>query len=331
MNKEIFKEPELTHKITSAFFGVAVGDALGVPFEFRPRKEMEKNPATDMIGYGTYNQPPGTWSDDSSLTFCLADALRSYGYSLQQIALSFYKWKKENFWTARNEVFDIGRTTGKAISELNDILNSGNLNELKLLKLKATENDNGNGSLMRIMPLLFLIVGKPIEDQFEMVWEVSALTHKHIRAAMACMIYLKMGEFILNGLNKEDAYAATQRSIAELWEIIDFDNNERLHFANIISSDIRKMERADIKNGGYVIDVLESSFHYFLNCKNYQNTVLSVINLGHDTDTSAAIAGGLAGLYYGLENIPERWLKQIARHDDIKNLAKEFAESLKNN
>ena len=119
-----------SNKVTDALLGVAVGDAVGVPFEFRSRDEMQQNPATEMIGHGTYNQPKGTWSDDSSLTFCLAESLIG-GYNLKDISEKFIKWVDEAYWTAHDELFDIGITTSIAISRLKQIVDEGNLDELK--------------------------------------------------------------------------------------------------------------------------------------------------------------------------------------------------------
>jgi len=127
---------------------------------------MQAEPAKGMIGYGTYNQPPGTWSDDSSLTLCLAESLVS-GYDLKDISMKFIKWKNEAYWSARGQVFDIGNTTSKAITRLKAIIESHELEELKLQKYYGNEYDNGNGSLMRIMPLLFYVKSKPIKEQFE--------------------------------------------------------------------------------------------------------------------------------------------------------------------
>lgn len=177
-----------SNKAIDALLGIAVGDALGVPFEFSSREKMKAHPVADMVGYGTYNQPAGTWSDDSSLTFCLAQSLAD-GYDLKDIALKFINWKNENLWTAHGEVFDIGITTATSIGRLERIINNNELNELKILKYSGDEYENGNGSLMRILPLVFYIHGKPIQEQFEIVWEISALTHRHIRAAMSCMIF----------------------------------------------------------------------------------------------------------------------------------------------
>jgi ADP-ribosyl-[dinitrogen reductase] hydrolase len=309
-------------KIKSTLFGVAVGDAVGVPFEFSSREQMELLSATDMIGYGTYNQPSGTWSDDSSLTFCLAEAIITKGIDLSTIALNFYKWKKLAWWSARNQVFDIGITTYNSISKLHCILEtSEDHKELYDLKLSGDEFDNGNGSLMRISPLLFCIKGIPSVKQFEIIWNVSALTHRHIRAAMSCFIYLKLAENILNGLDKESAYFQMRTDVLSLWEEIKFPIEEKQHFRKIIQHDIRVTKIENLKSGGYVIEVLESSIWFLLNKRSYKETVLSIINLGHDTDTSAAITGGLAGLYYGFDGIPEEWINQIARKNDIVDLA----------
>ena len=293
-----------SNKVLDALLGVAIGDAVGVPYEFSSRKAMQANPATEMIGHGTYNQPKGTWSDDSSMTFCLAESLIE-GYDLKDMSERFIKWVDEAYWTAHDQVFDIAITTSIAISRLKEIIEDGNLEELAKQKDYGDERDNGNGSLMRIIPLLFYIKGKPIKEQFDIVWEVSALTHRHIRAAMSCMIYLKLAEKLLEGKNKVNAYAEMRSEIANFWNEIEFIEEERRYFEKLIQHDIRETKIEDLKTGGYVIEVLESSMWFFLNKESYKDTILSIINLGHDTDTSAVIAGGLAGLYYGREGIPE--------------------------
>lgn len=314
-----------SNKATDALLGVAVGDAVGVPFEFSSREEMQKNPAKEMIGHGTYNKPKGTWSDDSSLTFCLAESLIN-GYDLQDISEKFIKWVDNAYWTAHKEVFDIGITTSIAISRLKEIIEESNLDELKRQKHYGNDRDNGNGSLMRIIPLLFYIKGRPNKEQFDIVWDVSALTHRHIRAAMSCMIYLKLAEKLLEGKNKIDAYTEMRSEITNFWNEIDFPEKEKEHFDKVIQKDIRETNIEDLKTGGYVIEVLESSIWFFLNRDSYRDTILSIINLGHDTDTSAAIAGGLAGIYYGQKGIPQIWVSSIARIDDIIELGSKLNE-----
>ena len=179
---------------------------------------------------------------------------------------------------------------------------------------------------MRIIPLLFHVKGKPIKKQFDIVWDVSALTHRHIRAAMSCMIYLKLAEKLLEGKNKIDAYTEMRSEIIDFWNEIEFAEKERTHFDRLIQNDIREARIEDLKTGGYVIEVLESSIWFFLNKNTYKDTVLSIINLGHDTDTSAAIAGGLTGIYYGQKEIPEAWVASIARLNDIMELGNRLNE-----
>ncbi|MCG9879576.1 MAG: ADP-ribosylglycohydrolase family protein, partial [Bacteroidia bacterium] len=146
------------YQIKSALFGLAVGDALGVPVEFESRENLKLKPVTDMIGNGTYNQPAGTWSDDSSLTFCLTEAIIN-GFSLTQIGENFKNWLTLNYWTAHGEVFDVGITTESAIKRL-----------LEGCKPELAggfeETDNGNGSLMRILPLVFYLDNKEIFKRF---------------------------------------------------------------------------------------------------------------------------------------------------------------------
>ncbi len=315
------------NRINDALLGVAVGDALGVPFEFRSSEELRKTPCREMIGYGTHNQAPGTWSDDSSLTFCLADSLIK-GYDLNDMAKKFILWKKLAYWTAHEKVFDIGMTTSKAITELEFHLEKGTISNYLKAKYVADEHTNGNGSLMRIMPLLFHIKGKEIKEQFDIIWDVSALTHGHIRAAMCCLIYLKMGELVLEGSNKLDAYLKTREIIEEFWKEMDYDKYEQFLFQRIIQNDIRYLNYNDLKSGGYVMESLEASIWCFLHYNSFEKSVLAAINLGHDTDTTGAITGGLAGLYYGKEKIPEYWLASLARLEDILQLGEDLNMAL---
>ena len=143
---------------------------------------------------------------------------------------------------------------------------------------------------------------------------------------MSCMIYLKLAEKLLEGKNKNDAYTEMRGEIVDLWSKIEFAEEERVHFERIIQNDIRDTNIDDLKSGGYVIEVLESSIWFFLNENSYKETILSIINLGHDTDTSAAISGGLAGLYYEQKGMPKSWVTSIARLNDIVELGNKLNE-----
>lgn len=318
-----------SNKVIDALLGVSIGDAVGVPFEFKSREEMQRNPAKDIIGYGTHNQLEGTWSDDSSLTFCLAESL-IHGYDLKDISTKFIQWKNEAYWTAHGNVFDIGITTSRAITRIRQLIVNNEASDLKNQRFYGEVQENGNGSLMRIIPLLFYIKGLPIKEQFEIIWEVSALTHRHIRAAMSCLIYLKLAEKILAGREKEIAYSEMRIDILSFWDDMAFAEAEKIHFQKVIQSDIREVSIDELKTGGYVIEVLESSIWFFLKKQSYEETILSIINLGHDTDTSAAITGGLAGLYYGQDGIPPYWKASLSRMEDIIDLGNRLNKSVIN-
>lgn len=135
-----------TNTIKSAFLGLAIGDALGVPVEFKPREYLNEHPVTDFMGFGTHSQMPGTFSDDASMAFCLAESLIQ-GYELDSTAQYFLKWYMEQYWTARSNIFDIGLTTQEVMQKLAD-------GHSPKYSGKYTINSNGNGSLMRSHPAL---------------------------------------------------------------------------------------------------------------------------------------------------------------------------------
>lgn len=315
-NVDYFKE------IKSALFGVAVGDALGVPVEFKSRETLRKNPVTDMIGYGTYNLPPGTWSDDSSLTFCLAEAL-TQDFDLNVIGQNFVKWAHENYWTPHGDVFDIGIATSKAISRLAK-------GEKPELAGGFKENDNGNGSLMRILPLVFYLLDKPINERFDITRKVSSITHGHIRSVIACFYYLEFAKQILEGKDIFEIYKNLQTEISNYLAKLGINPTEIANFDRLLKGNIFKIDESDIQSSGYVLHTLEASIWSLMTTDNYKEAVLKAVNLGDDTDTTGAVTGGLAGLYYGFDNIPKKWLRQIARYRDIENLAERLNNKITN-
>ncbi|MDD8019974.1 MAG: ADP-ribosylglycohydrolase family protein [Acidobacteriota bacterium] len=314
-NKE--ERDEREEKVLGGLFGLAVGDALGVPVEFTKRSERKKQPVTDMIGYGTYARPPGTWSDDSSLAFCLAESL-CQGFDLHDIAHKFCRWLDEGYWAPYGQAFDVGCTTGLAINRLREGVNpveAGGRDEFS----------NGNGSLMRSLPLAYYVEKLSRPEQFELTHQVSCLTHGHPRSQMACGIYIQLAINLLKGQNPADAYKTTGAEVKKYYTRLPY-KRELPHFARILEANIQELPEESINSSGYVIDTLEAGLWCFLKSKSYEETVLKAVNLGDDTDTTGAVAGGLAGLYYGLAGIPERWINRLARKDDIMDLAQRFCK-----
>lgn len=281
-------------QIFNGIMGLVVGDALGVPVEF---KERDTYRITDMIGYGTHFQPPGTFSDDSSMTLATLDSLVTKGeINPTDIMWKFMCWYFGHEYTANYYVFDIGNATRRALERFDrntPIENCGG----------RTARDNGNGSLMRILPLAFV----PHTNQD--VINVSSLTHAHPVSLNACLIYVEIAKSILNGIPFDAAvYSASTHT--GLFEYSRLQNLE-------------KLSRDEIKSTGYVVDTLEAALWCVYHSKSYSECVLLAVNLGGDTDTIAAVAGGLAGLIYGVggeKGIPERWINQIPRHEWIAEL-----------
>lgn len=306
-------------KTLSGLMGLCVGDALGVPVEFTSRAERVKSPVTTMQSYGTWNQPPGTWSDDSSLTFCLAESL-CRGYSLDTIANSFWRWYKQAYWTPRGDLFDIGPTTHAAIMRLKQGVVPHHAGG-------KVEDSNGNGSLMRILPMAYCHKTVTFPELMARVHDVSAITHAHVRSQMACGIYISIAVALLAGASLQAAYLQGLEKIQSIYSEREY-LLERRHFGRIFSGEIAKLPVEEINSGGYVIDTLESSLWCLLNTSSYSEAVLKAVNLGGDTDTTAAVTGGLAGIYYGVENIPPEWMNKLARKQDIINLAERFAAAV---
>lgn len=316
----------MEEKILGGIFGLCTADSVGVPFEFRSRESLARAPVTDMCGYGTYNQPAGTWSDDTSMTLCLLDSL-SKGLDYTDIMQRFLLWLDKAKYTPHNEVFDVGRTSREAIFRFIQGVPP-------LCCGGASEHDNGNGALMRILPLVFYLHSCFGHDFFEneeainIIHNVSALTHAHKRSQIACGIYLSIAGMLLGGTQLQ---YAVDLGVGRAWKY--YSNNadyagELKYYERIHSPEFASIPKNQIKSSGYVVDTLEAALWCLLNTDTYEACVLKAVNLGEDTDTTAAIAGGLAGMYYGYESIPPQWNAKIAKAEYIAGLCTAFANSL---
>ena len=303
--------------------GTAIGDALGVPVEFEHRQELEKNPVVGMREYGTHNQPKGTWSDDSSLALCLAESLCN-GYNLNDIADKFIRWYYDGYCTPYGRVFDVGVTTARAIS----YLQSGCKPELAGMD---RERDNGNGSLMRILPLVPYIINMEEEDRFRIIGEVSSLTHRHPRSILACIALCEFAIQYINLQSIEKAYQTMQQTMLQLLkkEMFIEEDIPFKRFVGLSYEEFKTIALKDIHSTEYVIDTLEASLWCIFNTTSYKDAVLKAVNLGDDANTVGAITGGLAGIIYGYDTIPPEWLEVLAKKDDIIELANKLDSIMK--
>lgn len=298
-------------------FGIAIGDALGVPVEFMSRKHLQANPVIGMREYGTHHQPAGTWSDDSAMSFLLVEQLIE-GYDIEGLGNKFCQWYQYNYWTPHGEIFDIGVATRNALDKVAkgiSALESG----------ECDDYSNGNGSLMRILPLAIYLQDKPIDQRFCITKEVSGITHSHIRSVIGCFFAVEFVIQLLKRKDKCDAYYEAQNIVRDYLHLIDVKSTEIELYNRILFDDISRIPEQDIYASGYVLHTLEASLWAFLTTDNFKEAVLKAVNLGDDADTIGAITGGMAGLFYGIEQIPEEWINQLARTKDIENLGMKFS------
>ena len=301
-------------KIKAVVIGHAVGDALGVPVEFASREELDDAPVTDMEGYGTYPVPAGAWSDDTSMSLCTLEVLGKYGLDYDRIMENFGRWYYNDEFTPTGEMFDVGNTCSIAIE--NFIKHKKPYTMCGL----SNERDNGNGSLMRIHPVVLYLANKdmPIEEKIEIVHTMSALTHSHIRSKIGCGIYA----FALWELLKNPSIESLQSGLQKA-ELFYKGQPELVHSNRLFERAFIITRRKDIKSSGYIVHTLEAAIWCLMTTNSYKEAVLKAVNLGDDTDTVAAITGGLAGALYGYDAIPQEWRDTLIKREYIENFCKQ--------
>ena len=266
--------------LRDAVYGAAVGDALGVPFEFNGRGLFT---CTDMVGHGTHDQPAGTFSDDTSMLLGLCDSLRENGgaVDIDDIRSRFRRWLSFGDYAVDGLVFDMGITVSRA-------LRSG--------QGCCGERDNGNGSLMRTIPLAFT------DASNRAIRDVSGITHGHRISEDACVCFVRVAQDLMRGAPLEDAIRANAPA-AEEFEFL---------------ADVTTWHIDQVKSGGFVLDTLGAAFWCLANTDNYRDCVVTAVNLGSDTDTTACVAGALAGIVYGFDAIPAEWVATLRGKDIIE-------------
>lgn len=267
-------------QLKSVLFGLAVGDALGVPFEFCERGSFE---CTTMVGFGTHFQPAGTWSDDTSMALATLDSLiQRKSVDVQDMRQKYLTWLSEGIYTPHGRVFDVGLTTSQAL-----VSGQG----------RDDFYSNGNGSLMRIAPLAFF----PVSSKD--IASVSAITHAHPISQLACIIFIEVLKGLLEG--KDINALLAKRDYPS-----PFDRLNKLD----------RLPKGSISSSGYVVDSLEASIWCLVQTKSFEEAVLLAVNHGDDTDTIAAITGALAGAVYGFDAIPSKWLEDLQNSELIDDI-----------
>ena len=297
-------------KIKAVMLGHAIGDALGVPAEFVSREKLDEYPIVDMKGFGTYRYPAGTWSDDTSMSLATFDSLLKGEIDWEEIMNNFVKWLVHDEYTATGVAFDVGVTCINAIDKFY-------IQKIEPLQCGDTEEySNGNGSLMRIHPfVLFAEYVQCGKEWLEIIHKASALTHAHSRSQIGCGIYAIILKQLLEKPEEASIHIGLRKAINQY-----YNHPEFAHYKRISDEKFPELRREEIKSSGYVVDTLEAAVWCLMNTKSYEKCVLTAVNLGGDTDTIAAIAGGLAGALYGYDAIPEKWLNTLIKRDYIEEM-----------
>jgi ADP-ribosyl-[dinitrogen reductase] hydrolase len=306
-------------RILGGLWGSLVGDALGVPVEFKDRATVQADPVNDMRGFGTHHQPKGTWSDDGSLILCTVDSLVHHEYDLADMGGRFVEWMNDGLWTAWGESFDCGFTTSTALLQISNGTPADQAGGLH-------EESNGNGSLMRILPVVQRFAAESIELFTDRVEKASAITHGHARSRMSCVFYGLVVRKLLMGWETAVALDSAREEFTAQYEYCPAFSR----FRNILEDDLGVLPEGQIVSTGYVLHTLHASLWCLLTTQNFQDCVLKAVNLGGDTDTTGCVAGGLAGVAYGIKSIPANWIDQLARKADVEVLFHKFADLWQN-
>jgi ADP-ribosyl-[dinitrogen reductase] hydrolase len=307
-------------RILGGLWGSLVGDALGVPVEFIDRATVQLNPVNSMREFGTHNQPRGTWSDDGAMILCTTDSLLNHEFSLVDMGERFVRWMNDGLWTANGDVFDVGATTSAALRRMVKGIPADQAGG-------QSEDNNGNGSLMRILPVVLRFSTDPTTLFAERIEKVSAITHSHARSQMACVFYGLVIRRLLLGNEPHVALDSARVEFSGRYE----RSAELSHFHHILGDKLFSLPERDVFSTGYVLHTLHASLWCFGTTQNYHDCVLKAVNLGGDTDTTGCVAGGLAGVAYGMKSIPADWIHQIARKGDVDCLFHEFADVCEEN
>ncbi|TAM54827.1 MAG: ADP-ribosylglycohydrolase family protein [Paraburkholderia sp.] len=296
------------NRLRGGLFGLLIGDALGVPYEFHSAASISTLSTIEMTPPPNFERahegvPPGTWSDDGAQTLALLDAiLRDRELDLDMFADNLLDWFHRGAFTPDGKVFDVGLQTQRAFHQLASGV-------APAVAGPIDERDNGNGALMRCLPVIMVATSR--EEVIHLARKQSLVTHGHERSQLCCALYCLTAVGILENMSAADAVRAAEDELLERYADIAEEAELKIALDG----------RFDAPQGsGYVVDSFWSAVHCLLSTRNYEDCVKRAIMLGNDTDTTAAIAGGLAGVLYGEDGLPARWLATLRRKEVVEGL-----------
>ena len=289
-----------------AFLGLAAGDAVGTTLEFRAPGSFE--PIDDMLGGGPFRLPRGAWTDDTSMAACLAKSLiERRGFDPDDQMRRYLDWYRNGRWSSTGTCFDIGGATASALRRYE--------RDREPYSGSTDPYSAGNGSLMRLAPVP-IAFGHDPERAVHLAADSSRTTHGATTCLDACRVFAALLVGAMRGVPRDELLSSGASPVAPLW-------GHELHpeIAAVAHGSYLTKEPPDIRGRGYVVDSLEASLWAVNRNHDYRTTVLAAANLGDDADTTAAIAGQLAGALYGASAIPTDWLERLALRAELEALA----------
>ena len=258
---------------TGMFLGLAIGDAMGSPIEFEKPRPRDKYIRRYQSG-GFHAVSAGEFTDDTSMALAMADAFiesqktNGYPFDGHMVMRNFLDWRYEGKYSPRGKCFDVGLTVSGALWKYKE-------NSTTPFHGCRHHMSAGNGGLMRLAPPL--IVSKTKEDAIKLARESTRLTH-----------------------GAEEALMYSEMFAEEVW-----DGRILPKYASYRHP--LDIDRADVLSGGYVKETYQAAWWAYQTTDNFEDCIIEAINLGHDSDTTGAVAGMIAGRMYGFDAIP-KWM-----------------------
>lgn len=311
----------------TGMMGLIVGDALGGAVQFMKSENVARRPqgrVTGMEEIAPFGMPAGAWSDDSSMALATLDSINNkQKIDTGDIMVNFVKWLYKDEYTPTGECFDVGNTCASAIKNFVMDANPSTCGV-------TGEYANGNGALMRIMPVCLYMYdmqkneGTDDATAVKAIHSVASLTHNALRSCIACGLYFFMLREIIENRGVKSLQECLQEGIDKGFKYYssDISNMTQLSYYGRVHDleEFKKLSDSDIRFDGYVLHTFEAAVWGLLNTDNYKDCLLKLVNYGNDSDSVGAVVGGLAALYYGYEDIPKDWINVIIRKDWIETI-----------
>lgn len=304
----------MDERVAGGLWGLLVGDALGVPYEFHPPDDIPSPELIEMVPPSTFPRAhahvrPGTWSDDGAQALCLLSSLLEQGeMDVEDFGQRLLGWYERGELAVDGEVFDVGIQTAAALRAMQQGVPAS-------MSGSQDERHNGNGSLMRVLPLALWHHGS-VERLVKDAHAQSLPTHGHPRSQVCCAYYCLWARGLLHGV--EDA---SRVALEQLRGCYPPDGVHAQELDVVFAPGASWIARGT----GYVVDCLRSALQVMEQpAMTFERVVKDAIALGHDTDTTACVAGGVAGIQFGVGSIPERWLRQLRGKEMVEPLLRKL-------